>query len=301
MSRFRTYHEVGGSSGKDVVDQVVAQQERIARRLERVACLVAVASGKGGVGKSALSANLAAALAHRGHRVGALDADLNGPSLARMLGVDGRSLVDRADGAEPPAGAAGVRVMSMELLQAQEDTPLRWKKAGGLTALWQGAAETGALREFVSDVAWGDLDFLVIDVPPGVDKIGRLLGLLPRLERLLLVTTPSRMAQRVVARSARLLESLGFEHGALVSNMTELVCDACGHAVPLWEDAERTASAIELPLWSRVPFDPRLAASTDDGRPWVLVEPESPAGRAITGLAERLEADLARGTEEDPR
>ncbi|HSR42236.1 MAG TPA: P-loop NTPase, partial [Longimicrobiales bacterium] len=150
MRRIRTYHDLEGDEGSEVLEQVVAQRRRLAERLAEVRCLVAVASGKGGVGKSAITANLAVALARRGRRVGALDADLNGPSLARMLGVSGARLGDSEAGAVPPESPSGVRVVSMELLQAEEDTPLSWRGPDSDRYLWQSSLETGVLREFLS-------------------------------------------------------------------------------------------------------------------------------------------------------
>src|SRR5687768_6638294 len=126
MRQFRTYHEVG-PGGATIPEQVAAQRERLARRLAEIGAVVGVASGKGGVGKSALTANLAAALATQGLRIGALDADLNGPSLARMLGVVGQRLGSDGEAVTPPRGAAGVRVVSMELFQDESDAPLRWR------------------------------------------------------------------------------------------------------------------------------------------------------------------------------
>lgn len=299
MRRIRTYSEVENPAGSEVLDQVVAQRERLRRRLEDVGALVPVASGKGGVGKSAVTANLAVTLARAGLRVGALDADLNGPSLARMMGVVGRRLRDEEEGAVPPAGAEGVRVVSMELLQEDEDAPLRWRDPAGDTWLWQSSLESGALREFLSDVAWGPLDVLLVDVPPGTDKISRLLSLVPRAGPVILVTTPSEMARSVVARSVRLVREADVGPIGLVANMTEWVCPDCGRRTPLHDadGAERLARETGLETWARVPFDPRLSRATDRGRPLAAVEPDGPVGRAFQELARRLRAALPEGVD----
>ena len=292
MRRIRTYHEVDPDAGRELLDQVVEQRRRLAERLSPVRAVVAVLSGKGGVGKSAVTANLANALARGGLRVGALDADLNGPSLARMLGVRGARLGDAGDGVQPPSSPMGVSVMSMEILQEDEDAPLRWKEGSGHASLWRGAAEATALREFLADVAWGPLDVLLVDVPPGVDKIARLLELVD-LGGALLVSTPSEMSRRVVARSARLLRESGVAEVALVANMADHVCDACGHTTPLYQDDGTEALAAEtgLEIWASIPFDRRLAAATDSGRPWLDVEPGSASARAFGKLAARLERE----------
>ncbi len=285
MRKIRTYHEVEHDTGSAILEQVLEQRARLARRIATIRAIVAVVSGKGGVGKSAIAANLAAALARRGLRVGALDADLNGPSLGRMLGVTGQRLGDAADGVVPPVGAGDVRVMSMELLQDEADTPLRWRGPAGDGFVWHGLAEAGTLREFFVDIAWGELDVLVVDVPPGTDRIARLLELV-RPHQALLVTTPAEIARFVVAKSARLLEEAGLDTIGIVANMT-------GRADPVETDGARALAAeTGLPIWTDVPYDARLAHHTDRGEPWVLVEPDSAAARAIETLAARVEAAL---------
>jgi ATP-binding protein involved in chromosome partitioning len=305
MRRIRTYHDVADPGGEDIVAQVVEQAGRLAARLASVDRVVVVASGKGGVGKSAIAANLAAALARCGARVGAADADLAGPSLARMLGASG-PLVVESDGVRPAAGAAGVLVVSMDLLLAA-DAPLRWRDPPrGIERsafLFQSTLEGGALREFLADTCWGELDFLVIDAPPGTDKLQRLMDLLPRIDALLLVTTPSEIARSVVARAARLAQDAGIARVAIVANMTRHVCTACGHASPLFDadGATRLAVATGLPLWAEVPFDGRLASLTDAGRPVVLEEGAGPAAAALNALAGRLSAELGTAARAEAR
>lgn len=300
MRRIRTYREVSDPAGEAVLDQVAAQRRRLVERLSRVRHVVAVASGKGGVGKSAITANVAAVLASRGLRVGAADADLNGPSLARMLGAAGARLRVDDDGVTPAEGAAGVRVVSMDLLLAAEDAPLRWRGARGVDGaafLWQSTFEAGALREFLADTAWGELDYLLIDVPPGTDKLARLLELLPSPPAIALVTTPSEMARAVVARSARLAREAAAAAVGLVANMSAYVCAACGRESPLYaaDGARRLAEATGAPLWAEIPFDPRLALATDAGAPFALDGGDAPAARALHALADRIAEEAGRG------
>ncbi|HEX7120332.1 MAG TPA: P-loop NTPase [Longimicrobiales bacterium] len=302
MRRIRTFHEVGDAAGRAMLDQVVAQRRRLAERMARVRTLVAVASGKGGVGKSAVTANLAAVLAARGLCVGAADADLNGPSLARMLGAAGARLRVGDDGVAPAEGVAGVRVVSMDLLLPDDDTPLRWRDAGpggddGAGFLWQSSLETGALREFLADIAWGDLDILLIDVPPGTDKLARLLGLLPAPPIIAIVTTPSEIARLVVARSVRLARDAGATAVGLVGNMCAYVCSTCGEASPLFsaDGARRLAESTGVPLWAEIPFDPRLALATDAGTPFALDGGDAPAARALHALADRIVREATGG------
>lgn len=246
--RIRTYHEVADPGAENIIAQVVEQNERLAARLGQVGRLVIVASGKGGVGKSAIAANLAAALATLGRRVGAVDADLNGPTLARMLGANGQSLRVGSEGAEPAEGAAGVRVVSMDLLLAADDAPLRWRQPDAPEFLWQSLLEGGVLRELLSDIRWGELDYLLIDAPPGADKIARLLQLVPQADTLLLVTTPSEAARFIVAKSERLAREAGAREIGLVVNMSAHVCEACGHHTPLFDDGAAGLGEVEAEI-----------------------------------------------------
>jgi ATP-binding protein involved in chromosome partitioning len=306
MRKFRTYGDVAAPEAeKDVVGQVVAQIEKLAARLAPVKRIIVVGSGKGGVGKSVIAANLAAALADRGLRVGAVDADLNGPTLARMLGAARERIRVDNGAAVPPEGVAGIRVMSMDLLLESDTAPLRWRNAGerapdpatgdpGFTPpefLFQSTFEAGVLREFLSDVAWGELDALVIDAPPGTDKLVRLLQLLPRLDVVLLVTTPGEASRFVVAKSIRLVQDAGANCIGIVANMTSHVCAACGHETPLFQDDRTAALASDagVEVWAELPFDVRLATSTDNGRPFVLQDTESAVALGFRRMAERIE------------
>ena len=292
MRNIRTYQEVSHETESGLLEQVVEQQRRLADRLSHIRAVVAVASGKGGVGKSAVTANLAAALAARGLAVGAADADLNGPSLARMLGVSGARLADGPDGVEPARSPTGVQVISMELLQNEEDAPLRWREPSMGGFIWQSTLETGVLREFLGDVKWGDLDVLLVDVSPGTDKISRLLELVPTLHQMLLVTTPSETSRFVVSKSVRLAREADVGTVALVANMTGHTCPSCGHVSELFvgDGAKRLQDESGVPLWADIPFDPRLGADTDAGTPLVTTEPTAPASRALFSLAERVAA-----------
>ena len=297
MRKIRTYREVVHDTGSEVLEQVLGQRERLASRLSRVGSVVAVVSGKGGVGKSAVTANLAVALAGGGLRVGVVDADLNGPSMARMLGAPDGALGDTPDGVEPAEGVAGVRLISMELLQDEDAAPLRWRGPDGDSFVWQSTVETGVLREFLSDVLWGELDFLLVDVPPGTDKMARLMELVPDLDQALLVTTPGEMSRLVVARSARMILGSSVGSVGLVANMTHFVCPDCEgrHSLFPGSGDQTLAASWDLDVWARIPFDPAGGARTDRGEP-PTVDPEpSPLGDAFRELAARVREAVGRG------
>jgi ATP-binding protein involved in chromosome partitioning len=280
----KRYRDIAGDGGSNIVGQVEAQQARLGERLRQVRAIVAVVSGKGGVGKSSMTANLAGAFALAGSRVGVLDADLNGPSMATMLGVRGRTLVVGAAGVEPPAGALGIRVMSMDLLLAGDTTPLTWDAPSQAEAhTWRGTMEANALREFLADTAWGALDVLLIDLPPGTDRLATIVGMVPALAGTVIVTIPSDVSRLVVGRSLTVARAAPAPVLGLIENMAGMFPGP---------GAEGLARDGGVPFLGRVPFDPGLAAAADRGEPYVAVAPESPAARALCSIADRLRQTL---------
>ena len=266
--KVRGYAEVSHETGSELLEQVLGQRARVSARLDTIGAVIAVASGKGGVGKSAVTANLAVSLARRGASVGVVDADLNGPSLGRMLGLLGSKLVDGSEGVVPPAGADGVLGMSSELL-LKEDAPLRWKGPDSDRFIWQGVTEAAMLREFLSDVVWGELDYLLVDVPPGTDKIGRFLDLIPTPAGVLVVTIPSEVALSVVSRSVASLREAGVESIGIVGNMSGYSSPDAEHPLPLFsgDGIRRLTESTGLELWAEIPFDPGMGSRTDRGDP----------------------------------
>jgi ATP-binding protein involved in chromosome partitioning len=285
------YRDIAGDGGSNIVEQVVAQQARLAARMAPIRASVAVVSGKGGVGKSSITANLAGALAIRGLAVGVLDADLNGPSMGKMLGVRGQTLGVGPAGVRPAMSAEGIRVLSMDLLLPADETPVVWDAPTQAEAhTWRGTMEGTALREFLADTAWGALDVLLIDLPPGADRLPTLLDLLPGLTGAVVVTIPSAVSHLVVRRAMTLARERGARLLGLVENMAGYACPTCGTVGRLFEGpgGEATAAQHGLPFLGCVPFDPRLAAAADSGRPFVLDHGDTPAGRALAGVAAAL-------------
>jgi ATP-binding protein involved in chromosome partitioning len=282
--RMKRYRDIVGDGGSNIVGQVEAQQARLGARLSDVRAIVAVVSGKGGVGKSSITANLAGAFALAGARVGVLDADLNGPSMATMLGVRGRTLVVGAEGVEPPAGALGIRVMSMDLLLAGDAAPLTWQAPSQAEAhTWRGTMEANALREFLADTAWGALDMLLIDLPPGADRLATITGLVPALSGTVIVTIPSDVSRLVVRKSITVARSAGAPVLGLIENMAGMFPGTAGEAL---------ARESGVPFLGLVPFDPALTTAADRGEPYVVSAPVAPAARALTAIADSLRRKL---------
>ncbi|MCY3924181.1 MAG: Mrp/NBP35 family ATP-binding protein [bacterium] len=251
----------------------------------RAAKVLLIASGKGGVGKSSISVNLAMALATRGHTVGLLDADIWGYSVPRMLNLTGR-----LEGAEterkilPQTRAVGdgvLKVVSMGLLVDDEQTAL----------MWRGLILNRAVRHFLEDVLWGPMDFLVVDMPPGTGDVQMgIAKLLPRAE-MIIVTTPPRSVQNVAARAANMGRKNYLRIAGVIENMTAYAApDGTRHVLFGEGGGEALAAEIGAPLLGKVPIDPVVSLASDAGEPFVLGE--GPAAEAVGGIAERLVSEL---------
>jgi ATP-binding protein involved in chromosome partitioning len=261
----------------------------ISQRIEQTSVapttrVVAVASGKGGVGKSSVTVNLAAALAGRGMKVGVLDADIWGFSVPRMLGVDGRLAVTKRDGHnmmvpnERKLGDGLVRVVSMGFLVEDEASAL----------MWRGLMINRGVQHFLQDVDWGDdLDYLLIDMPPGTGDVQMgVAKLVPRTE-VIIVTTPALAAQRVAVRAASMAQKNYLRIAGVVENMSTFTCDH-GTSYPLFGSGGGEACALEsgAPLLGSVPIEPAVAAGGDIGEPVALGE--GPAAEAFRAIAARI-------------
>ena len=238
-------------------------------QLDRSTRVIAIASGKGGVGKSTLSANLAAAFDQLGQRTGILDADVYGHSIPHLLGIHQKPVaVDRM--IVPPVRGE-LKLMSIGFFLD-----------GNEPVMWRGPMLHRALEQFLTDVHWGELDTLVVDMPPGTGDVSISLGqLLPRAEAVI-VTTPQPLAQEVAARAALMARKTNMRLLGVIENMSG---DAFGHG-----GGQRLAEELEVPLLGTVPLDPALRESGDAGTPLVESDPDSDAGRAITALAEAIVA-----------
>jgi ATP-binding protein involved in chromosome partitioning len=280
----KRYHDIAGDGGSNVAGQVGAQLARLRRRLAPVRFIVAVVSGKGGVGKSTITGGLACAFALDGWRVAVLDADLNGPSMAKILGARGGRLQIGAGEVEPPTGILGVRVMSMDLLLPSDAAPLQWDAPTQAEAhTWRGTMEANALREFLADTAWGALDLLVLDLPPGTDRLATVISLVPGLGGTVLVTIPSDLSQLIVRKSITVARGSGAPVLGLVENMAGLFPGP---------DPEALAREGGIPFLGSVPFDRGLALAADRGEPFLQTRPDSAAARALRGVADRVRAAL---------
>jgi ATP-binding protein involved in chromosome partitioning len=247
------------------------------KALEGVAHVIAIGSGKGGVGKSTVSANLAVALAATGARVGLLDADIYGPNLPRMLGV--RRQPSQKDGKILPVEAWGVHFMSMGLLVDQ-----------GEAVVWRGPMLHGAIKSFLHDVNWGDLDYLLVDLPPGTGDVQLSLIQQTFVAGAVVVTTPSSVAIEDAVKAVNMFKKLSVPVLGLIENMSYFVCPNCNtrHNVFATESAEERAVAMGLPYLGGIPLHPDVREGGDSGRPIAAGQPDSEYGRAFARIAGHL-------------
>ncbi len=288
----KTYKDLPADGGSNIVGQVTQQVNRLQKRLDSVRHTVAIMSGKGGVGKSSVTANLASALGLRGHNVGVIDADINGPSIAKMMGVRGQQIDYGADGVKPAISPLGVKVMSMDLFLKDDETPVLWEAQTQKDAFtWRGTMEMSALREFLSDTEWGTLDYLLIDLPPGTDRLPNLVDLLPNLGGTVVVTIPSGVSQLVVKKSLTMAKRLlNAPVIGIVENMAAYVCADCGKTEDLFPsgNTEEMASQFDVSLLGKIPFDPRISIAADEGSVFLDQYPDTPAGQTFFGITDEI-------------
>ena len=241
--------------------------------------IVAVSSGKGGVGKSTVSTNLAIALAKGGARVGLMDADIYGPNIPRMMGVDAPPPV--VNNKIQPLEAHGVKVISLGFL-IEKDQP----------AIWRGPIVMKIITQFLSDVDWGQLDYFIVDMPPGTGDAQLSLVQATHVHGAVIVTTPQDVAVGDALRGVKMFERVAVPVLGIVENMSYFECPHCGKPTAIFGSGggQRLADEVGLPLLAQIPLYPRIHEGGDTGRPIVAVEPESSASKELLRLAERVKA-----------
>jgi ATP-binding protein involved in chromosome partitioning len=244
--------------------------------IPRVKNVVAVASGKGGVGKSTTSVNLALALSQTGARVGLLDADVYGPNVPLMMGLKDKPDVRGEQGAIQPVVRYGIKLVSIGFF-LDERKPV----------IWRGPLVHSAIQQFLRDFDWGELDYLVVDLPPGTGDAPLSLSQLIPLSGVVIVTTPQDVALQDVAKGMAMFKQLEVPVIGVVENMSYFICPNCSTEHELFGHGggQRIADAFDVPLLGRVPLQPSVRSGGDEGQPVVLADPDSPAAQAITAVA----------------
>ena len=263
----------GGACGGSC-DQGQPDLRKPANQLSHIKKVIAVVSGKGGVGKSTVTCTLAAAMAARGKKVGVLDADITGPSVPKAFGVHGH-----AEGSElgiyPAVSAGGVELMSLNLLTERETDPV----------VWRGPVIAGAVEQFWTDVIWGDLDYLFVDMPPGTGDVPLTVFQSLPVDGIIVVSAPQTLVGMIVTKAVRMAELMDIPVLGLVENYSYFKCPDCGKEHPIFGEStiDALGAQLALPVLAKLPLDPALARAVDEGR----VEAYQP--NPMAGVAAQLD------------
>jgi ATP-binding protein involved in chromosome partitioning len=281
------YHDIVGDGGSRVLEQVAEQRARISDGLAGVRHLVAVGSGKGGVGKSTLTLSLASVLRGRGLRIAILDADFNGPSQARMAGVQDAVFVPGREKGVLPRTRNGIAVFSMGSLIPESEALAFESTARGESHTWRATREFALLGEILGSFEWGALDLLLIDLPPGAERTVQYADFLGPRTSFVLVTIPSEVARGVVARSVAALAKGPNPLLGYVENMSGYYCHDCKAIKPLFVSPKAEGVELAIPCLGTVPFDPELARQCDQGLALAGLS-ETPVGLALEQVTRQL-------------
>jgi ATP-binding protein involved in chromosome partitioning len=252
-------------------------------RIRGVKKVIAIGSGKGGVGKSTVTSNLAAACVNAGLKVGIMDADIYGPSIGKMFGSSGRVPLKVEDDRIFPIEKGGIKIISFSFL-VNEDQPV----------VWRGPMLGKAVEQFLYDVVWGELDFLFVDLPPGTGDVQLSLAQLIDLDGAILVTTPQQVALLDANRAAAMLNQVKIPILGIVENMSEFVCPKCGHSSAIFSEGggDKMAKALGVPKLGGVPINMEIMQSGEAGLPLVLKDKESPVAKAYANILAKLQEEI---------
>jgi ATP-binding protein involved in chromosome partitioning len=243
--------------------------------------VILVLSGKGGVGKSTVSVNLASALSAHGRMVGLLDLDIHGPNIPKMLGIEDQRPAVLAKFLEPVHVTGTLAVMSMAFLLPDTSTPV----------VWRGPMKMAVIQQFLNEVNWGSLDYLVVDLPPGTgDEALSIAQLAPNLRGAVIVTTPQDVAVLDAVKAIKFIEKLDLPVIGIIENMSGMICPHCGDTIDLFGrgGGEKAAHDLGVPYLGSIPLDPEMVKAGDEGRPYILRHADSPTWRAVDAVMENL-------------
>ncbi|PVX25508.1 MAG: ATP-binding protein [Candidatus Bathyarchaeum sp.] len=260
------------------------KEQKLKKNIGRIKHKIAVISGKGGVGKSTVAANLAMAFSLHGYkdRVGILDVDIHGPCVPKLLGVKGKKCPISPVGALPVTGPEGIKVVSMDFLVKSQETPV----------IWRGPLKMQVIRQFLSDFMWGELDFLFIDAPPGTgDEPLTAMQLIPDMDGTIIVTIPSEVSEDVVKKAVSFSRKMGIPVIGIVENMSGFTCPKCGEKINILGagGGKRLAEELDVPFLGQIPIDPEICEEADKGIPFVMGHVDSPAAKAFTEIVKKVE------------
>lgn len=262
----------------------VPEDQKLRHRLGKIRSKILVMSGKGGVGKSTVAANLAVHLMLSGRRTGLLDIDIHGPSIPGMLRLENTRVVGDGESLLP-AEYSALKVMSIGFLLQNTDDAV----------IWRGPMKMTVIRQFLQDVAWGDLDCLVVDLPPGTgDEPLSICQLAAPVDGAVIVTTPQQVSTADVRRSIRFCQKLNIPVLGVVENMSGFACPHCGEVTPIFTTGggEQMAAEMDVPFFGRLPLDPRIGLACDSGTPFICNQPPAESVQTFDRIAETIQSLL---------
>jgi len=272
----------------NAVDEQAQQDKRIRSTMDKIDKKIIVMSGKGGVGKTTVTINLANALVDAGHTVGVLDTDIHGPNVAKMFGCESGTLAANADGSSfvPVKVREGLYVVSLSFAMEHQDAPI----------IWRGAMKTGVIRQFIGDVAWGTLDYLLIDTPPGTgDEQLTAIQAIPEMTGSIIVTTPQSVAILDSKRSVTFSQKLNVPVIGVIENMSGLVCPHCGEEIAVFGagGGKKMCENMKVPFLGSIPMETQLMESEDNGQDYVTTAPESKSAKKMKEIAKFVDEKVA--------
>lgn len=268
-----------------IYDQDLAREIR-GRRLEHIKNIILVGSGKGGVGKSTVSANLAAALNAAGKKVGIMDSDVYGPSMGKMFGMNGpvQLKITKKD-VIYPVNVDGIEVMSFSFLLEQD-----------AAVIWRGALLNNAVEQLLFEVAWSELDYLIVDLPPGTGDVQLSLSQLAAVTGAIVVSTPQSVAIQDAVRAVSMFKKVGINVLGLIENMSEFVCSTCGtvHHIFAKDGGKKMALDLDIPYLGSLPLETSIMEAGESGKPIVMVQPDGVAAKSMAHVVEKMEEQIGR-------
>lgn len=280
------HHGHGGEMTPEQQKQMIEQQLNLSRNLGQIKYKIAVMSGKGGVGKSTVAANIAEAFQKEGFTTGILDADIHGPNIPKMLGVEDQDIMINEERHMMPVEApSGLKVMSMAFMLDSIDTPI----------IWRGPQKTGSIKQLIADVAWGPLDVLIIDNPPGTgDEPLTVLQTIPDIDAVVMVTTPNVVSQEDVLKCVKMVEMLNVENIGLVENMAYYECPHCNEKLHIFGkgDGKDFADEMEITYLGDLPLTEKVSSSPNKGGVMVTIEPKSDVTKRFTEIVNEIQDDF---------
>jgi ATP-binding protein involved in chromosome partitioning len=268
------------------------EQRRLKVRTSKIKHKIAVISGKGGVGKSTVTVNLAMAFAMHGYAnsVGILDADITGPCVPKIIGLHGQRLQAGPAGVFPAMGPMEIKVVSMDFLLPSDEAPV----------IWRGPLKMKAISQFLSDIVWGELEFLFIDLPPGTgDEPLSIMQLIPEMDGVVIVTIPSEVSQIVVKKAVTFSRKLNIPVIGIIENMSGFVCPKCGAEINIFKagGGRKIAEDLTVPFLGTIPIDPEICEDSDKGVPFIVEHMNSPAAKSFMEIVKKIENFLKKEAE----